>query len=133
MPQPSDSGGTADSTTQARGAGSRLDLTAEEVWECYQRLGSLRAVGKEVGVGHMTVSKILARAGFPVARRDSSGEALNPRDKFYVAPSRIELTDMLAKQEGRTRNEMARVLYDEALIARGVLEPTEPTQGHDQS
>ena len=92
--------------------------TVEEIWECYLRLQSLRAVGKELGLGHMAISNRLAKAGYELQKKDPSHEALNPRDKAYLRPSQIERIDRLAGDEGRSRHEMARILVDEALEAR---------------
>jgi hypothetical protein len=95
-------------------------VTLEEVWECYNRLQSLRAAGKELGLGHMVVRNRLVKGGYELTKRDPSMQALNPRDKAYLRPSQIEKIDMLAGEEGRTRHEMARILVDEALEARGM-------------
>jgi len=101
----------------AKGLGPPMP-TIDEIWECYSRLQSLRAAGKELGMGHMTIRDRLAKAGYELQKRDPSHEALNPRDKAYLRPSQIERIDMLAGEEGRTRHEMARILMDEALEAR---------------
>jgi hypothetical protein len=92
--------------------------TLDEIWECYSRLQSLRAAGKELGLGHMAVRNRLIKAGYELQKRDTSLEALNPRDKAYLRPSQIEKIDMLAAEEGRTRHDMARILMDEALEGR---------------
>lgn len=92
--------------------------TLDEIWECYSRLRSLRATGKELGMGHMAVRNRLLKAGYQLQKRDQSLEALNPRDKAYLRPSQVEKIDQLAAEEGRTRHEMARILMDEALDAR---------------
>jgi hypothetical protein len=92
--------------------------TTSEIWECYSRHQSLRAAGKELGMGHMAIRNRLVKAGYELQKRDPSLEALNPRDKAYLRPSQIERIDLLAAEEGRTRHEMARILMDEALEAR---------------
>jgi hypothetical protein len=95
---------------------ARLDLDSKELWEKYERLGSLRAVSRETGIGHMVIRNHLERAGYKLKARQENPQSLQPTSKVYLRPAHIEaLTELTKKRGVSSIHAMARELLNGAL------------------
>lgn len=106
----------------------------EALWQSYLRLGSLRAVSREIGISHVVIRRRLLDAGYSLRPRTPNPQAMNPLDKVYLRPAQIRAIERLAAQRKRmSRHAMARELIDRALRHfdphYGEAEPDEPEPG----
>lgn len=106
---------------------SRKDIEPEVIWEAFNRLGTLRAAGRELGMNHMVVRARLLKAGYELSNKTVKTDSLSPKYKVYVRPGQFEELDRMAKKHGvNGRHEMARLLLDEALKL-DLFSKTEPS------
>lgn len=94
----------------------RIEIDPEILLETYNRTGSLRSTGRELGLGHMVVKAALIRLGVePSDRRFPAEEAMSPTSRIYLKPNTIERLDILAQKAGLGRHEYGRLLVERAL------------------
>ena len=95
---------------------SRKDIEPEVIWEVFNRVGTLRAAGRELGMNPMVVRARLMKAGYKLTNKTVKTDSLSPKFKVYVRPQQFEELDRMARRHGvNGRHEMARILIDEAL------------------
>ena len=95
---------------------ARLKLDAHALWAEYQKLGSLRAVSRATGIGHMVIRNHLVNAGYKIVPKGVSAQSLQPTSKVYLRPGHIEGLKKLAARKGMTSiHELARQLLATAL------------------
>ena len=103
---------------------AKVQVDPAVLLEVYERTGSLRSAGRELGLGHMVVKAALLRMGVdPRDRRMPAEEAMSPTSRIYLKPAAIEQIDILAQKAGLGRHEYGRILMDRALElhAKGLL------------